>query len=124
MPGAINLLSLDVGTKAVGALWERSNAISDNIANADTPGYRAKSVSFETQLSQALADNQLDSNELSGISPQIQTDEGDISLSDGNGVDMETQMVELMRNQLQYNYLTRGVSDQLSMLKTAAGGGT
>lgn len=124
MPGAINLLSLDVGTKAVGALWERSNAISDNIANADTPGYRAKSVSFETQLSQALADNQLDSGELSGISPQIQTDEGDISLSDGNGVDMETQMVELMRNQLQYNYLTRGVSDQLSMLKTAVGGGT
>lgn len=124
MPGAINLLSLDVGTKAVGALWERSNAISDNIANADTPGYRTKSVSFETQLSQALADNHLDSGELSGISPQLQTDEGDISLSDGNGVDMETQMVELMRNQLQYNYLTRGVSDQLSMLKTAAGGGT
>lgn len=124
MSGAINLLSLDVGTKAIGALWERSNAISDNIANADTPNYKAKSVSFETQLTQALSDNRLSEEEADNISPTVEVSQGDVSLSDDNGVDMETQMVELMRNQLQYNYLTRGISDQLSMLKTAASGGS
>ena len=124
MSGALNLLSLDVGTKAVSALWERSNAISDNIANADTPNYKAKSVSFETELSQALSDNNLTTDEVADVSPTVEVSEGDVSLSDDNGVDMETQMVELMRNQLQYNYLTRGISDQLSMLKTAASGGS
>lgn len=117
------MLSMDVGAKAIDALWQRSNVISDNIANADTPGYQQKSVSFEDQLSQAISDGSLDAGELSGISPQIQVESGNISSSDSNGVDMETQMVELMRNQLQYSYLTRGVSDQLSMLKTAASGG-
>lgn len=122
MSGSINMLSMDVGTKAIDALWKRGNAISDNVANADTPGYHEKSVSFENQLDQALSDNHLDESELSGVSPQLQVDTGTVSTADQNGVDMESQMVELMRNQLQYNYLTRGVSDQLSMLKTAAGG--
>lgn len=123
MSDVINMLSMDVGSKAIDALWQRSNVISDNIANVDTPGYQQKSVSFEDQLSQALTDNQLNANELSGISPQVQVDSGIVSGSDSNGVDMETQMVELMRNQLQYSYLTRGISDQLSMLKTAASNG-
>lgn len=123
MGGVINMLSMDVGSKAIDALWQRSNVISDNVANADTPGYQQKSVSFEDQLSQALAGNHLDANELSGISPQVQVDPGVVSSADSNGVDMENQMVELMRNQLQYSYLTRGVSDQLSMLKTAASNG-
>lgn len=122
MSGSVNMLSMDVGTKAIDALWQRGSIISDNIANADTPGYRQKSVSFEDQLSQAIADGHLDTSELSNVSPKVQVDSGVISSSDANGVDMENQMVEMMRNQLQYNYLTRGISDQLSMLKTAAGG--
>lgn len=123
MAGSIGMLSMDVGTKAIDALWQRSNAISDNIANADTPGYQQKSVSFENQLSQALSDDHLDTNELSSVSPQLQVEPGTNSSADSNGVDMETQMVELMRNQLQYSYLTRGVSNQLSLLKTAASNG-
>lgn len=123
MAGSIGMLSMDVGTKAISALWQRSNAISDNIANADTPGYQQKSVSFENQLSQALSDDHLDTNELSSVSPQLQVESGTNSSADSNGVDMETQMVELMRNQLQYSYLTRGVSNQLSLLKTAASNG-
>lgn len=123
MAGSLNILSMDVGTKAIDALWQRSNVISDNISNADTPGYQQKTVSFEDQLDQALADNHLDANEVSSVSPQIQVQSGNISNADSNGVDMETQMVELMRNQLQYSYLTRGVSDQLTMLKTAASNG-
>ncbi|AYF42583.1 flagellar basal body rod protein FlgB [Ethanoligenens harbinense] len=121
--GSINMLSMDAGTKAIDALWQRSNVISDNVANADTPGYQQKSVSFEDQLSQAISDGSLSAGELDSVSPQVQVESGTISSSDSNGVDMETQMVELMRNQLQYSYLTRGVSDQLSMLKTAASGG-
>lgn len=122
MSGSIDQLSIDIGTKSLNALWERTNVISNNIANSDTPGYQEQTVSFEDQLAGALADNTLTESELDGISPQIVTQEGSSS-PDGSGVDMEQQMVELMRNQLQYNYLERGVSDSLDMLRTAASEG-
>lgn len=122
MSSAVDSLSIDVGTKAIDAYWQQANAISDNIANADTPGYHEKSVSFESALENAISDDHLTSSELSGVNAELQESPEAIDLSDGNGVDMESQMVELMRNQLQYNYLTRGVSGQLSLLKMAAGG--
>ena len=122
MSGSINSLSIDIGSKSLDALWERSNAISNNIANYDTPGYQQQSVSFEDQLSSALQDNNITSSELSQINPTVVTQPGSSS-PDGAGVDMEEQMVELMRNQLQYNYVERGVSDSLDLLRSAASEG-
>lgn len=117
MVGAVDDLVLDVGAKSLSAIWKREGVISDNISNGDTPGYVAKSVSFEDQLSGAIADGRLTSSELSGVNPVITE-----SVS-GSGVDMEQQIIEMMRDQLQYNYLERGVSDHLSLLKTAVSEG-
>jgi flagellar basal-body rod protein FlgB len=122
MSGSIDQLSTDIGVKSLDAMWKRSNVIANNIANSDTPGYKEQTVSFEDQLSGALADNNISESELANINPQVVTQSGSSS-SDGSGVDMEQQMVELMRNQLQYSYLERGVSDSLSLLQTAASDG-
>lgn len=122
MAGSIDTLSIDLGTKSLDALWKRSNVITNNIANNDTPGYQEKTVSFEDQLVGALSDNSLSGSELSNINAQVVTQSGSSS-SDGAGVDMEQQMVELMRNQLNYNYMVRGVNDSLDNLKTAASEG-
>jgi flagellar basal-body rod protein FlgB len=122
MSGSIDQLSTDIGVKSLDAMWKRSNVIANNIANSDTPGYKEQTVSFEDQLSGALADNNISESELANINPQVVTQSGSSS-SDGSGVDMEQQMVELMRNQLQYSYLERGVSDSLGLLQTAASDG-
>lgn len=122
MPGSIDTLFIDLGTKSLNALWKRSNIIANNIANNDTPGYQEKTVSFEDQLAGALSDNSITESELSNINPEVITLSGSSS-SDGSAVDMEQQMVELMRNQLNYNYLVRGVNDSLDNLKTAASEG-
>jgi flagellar basal-body rod protein FlgB len=122
MSGSIDQLSTDIGVKSLDAMWKRSNVIANNIANSDTPGYKEQTVSFEDQLSGALADNNISESELANINPRVVTQSGSSS-SDGSGVDMEQQMVELMRNQLQYSYLERGVSDSLSLLQTAASDG-
>ncbi len=122
MTGSISTIPLEVGSQSLDALWQRAQAISDNIANADTPGYQQKSVSFEEQLAGALSDGQLTAQELSGVSPQ-QTQEAAGGTPDGSAVDMEQQITELMRNQLQYNYMERAVSDNLGLLKTAASEG-
>ncbi len=120
--GAIDTIATDAGTKALQAMWERANVISNNIANSDTPGYTQETVDFESQLQSALSDNTLTATELSSVNPVVQQVSG-IYGADSNGVDMEQQMVELARNQLQYSYLERGVSDNLGLLMTAAKGG-
>jgi len=122
MSGSINMLTVDIGNKSLDALWKRANVISDNISNSDTPGYQVKTVSFENQLKSALADNSISANELFSINPTVNVSDAVLS-SDGNGVDIEQQMVELTRNQLQYSYLERALTDNLGLLRSAASEG-
>jgi flagellar basal-body rod protein FlgB len=116
---SINLLTLDLGNKSLDALWTRANVISDNISNADTPGYKEKDVSFESTLNDALKGNNLTDTKLDNINSQIVTVNGAVDVN-GNSVDMESQMIDLTRNQLQYYYMKKAVSDQLGMLRSAA----
>jgi flagellar basal-body rod protein FlgB len=119
MSGFLDSVTNTVGNKSLDALWLRASVISDNIANADTPGYVAKSVSFEDQLNSALAGNTLSKTQLDGITPKIIENSGTYS-AEGSGVDIETQLIELIRNQLQYSYLGTALSGNLGLLKIAA----
>lgn len=122
MSGSIDTIVTDIGTKSLNALWMRASAISNNISNVDTVGYRAKSVQFEDQLKSALNGNTITTSQLSDINPVETEDAGTYGATD-NGVDLESQMIELTRNQLQYSYLEKGVAGNLSLLLTAASGG-
>lgn len=122
MSGSIDTIATDIGAKSLNALWMRASAISDNIANADTVGYKAKSVEFEDQLKSALSGNTITSSQLSSINPVVTETDGTYGAT-SNGVDLESQMIELTRNQLQYSYLEKGVAGSLSLLLTAASGG-
>ena len=50
--GVYNYINI-LGKAADGA-WARNEAIANNIANVDTPGYKRQDVSFETELQHAL----------------------------------------------------------------------
>ena len=45
---------VNVLDKAADASWLRNDAISNNLANADTPNYKRQDVDFESQLKQAM----------------------------------------------------------------------
>lgn len=123
MSGIISPLSVDIGSKSLNALWTRANVISNNLANNDTPGYKQKYVDFEDQLSEALnSGSYFTKTQLDGINPVVKEEEGTYG-ADYNGVDMESQMIELVRNQMQYSYMERSVQDSLSMLLSASRGG-
>ena len=111
-----------VANESLNALWMRSSAISDNIANVDTPGYKAKMVSFEDSLSQALSDNTLTESEVSGLAPVL-SQTGVTVDQNGNGVDLESEMIELTRNQLQYSYMTKAITGSYNLLSLAANEG-
>ena len=50
MPDAVS----SVLATALDGLATRQNVIADNIANVDTPGFRARAVDFESNLAAAL----------------------------------------------------------------------
>ena len=114
--------------KSMNYLWTKQAAISDNIANAETPGYKAKLVTFEDnlreKLEQALRSNApcrntrqvLSEAEISVIRPEEST------RMDDNGVNVTEQMVELVRNAYQLQYVMNSISTDLATLRTAVRG--
>lgn len=114
--------------KSMNYLWTKQAAISDNIANAETPGYKAKLVTFEDnlreKLEQALRSNTprrntrqvLSEAEISVIRPEEST------RLDDNGVNVTEQMVELVRNAYQLQYVMNSISTDLATLRTAVRG--
>lgn len=121
--------STKVLEKALDATWLRNEAITQNIANVDTPNYKRKTVKFEEYLSDALDKDRKNSaavqtnqnvagSEVDKINPVITTDNSSLSTRlDGNNVDIESEMASLAKNALQYNTLIQSMSKKFSMLK-------
>ena len=89
----------------------RNNIISNNIANADVPGFKKKSVQFENYLAAALKSSKRgEAIDFDKISPTIQVEQGDFfHRMDGNNVDVEEEMVSLYQNTIKYDTLTSGI---------------
>ncbi len=49
--------------KAADASWQRNAAISNNLANVDTPGYKRQDVAFESVLKEALGKSYYESTD-------------------------------------------------------------
>ena len=112
------------------------NVISSNIANADTPGYKAKTMEFESALRDALgADGGLQAQGTDGrhivhketdpVEPEIYDDPNGVESLDGNTVDRASEMAKMAENQLLYDASTEMLKRKLGMLKYAIseGGG-
>ncbi len=115
--------SINLMNKDLDGLWTRQQAISDNLANVETPGYKSKQVSFEDQLQEQLSTNTGSNSDLINRLKNTQpvttvTDDKSLRL-DGNNVDVEQQNIELARTQLNYMYSLRELSDYFSRLKYA-----
>ena len=110
--------------KDLDGLWTRQRAVSNNIANFETPGYKSKSVSFEDLLrAQASDPSKTDEETVQGLeNVQPVTEElQDVYRADGNGVDLEKESLNLARTQLNYSYSLQELSDSFARIKTAIG---
>lgn len=111
--------------KAADASWIRNDILANNIANADTPGFKRKDVQFETYLKNAVAGtdslNETVANiDLNELNCTTYTDQANLSYRyDGNNVDINTENVELAKNQLKYYTLMNSMSQEFSRLKSA-----
>lgn len=120
-------VSMSLLNKDLDGLWTRQQAISDNLANIETPGYKSKSVSFEDQLQQQLAEQGRTKLQqiggIDGVSPVTTVASDETYRADGNGVDLEKENLEMARTELNYMYSLQMVSDEFSRLRTVIDGG-
>ncbi|MBR0597525.1 flagellar basal body rod protein FlgB [Sinanaerobacter chloroacetimidivorans] len=115
--------------KALDGTWQRQKAISNNIANYETPGYKAMNVSFEDSLDREvnrLRGKAMNAEEISKGKESIRnadisvaSDYATLERADGNNVNMELENIEMAKTQIQYQYLTRSMSDMFSRLRYA-----
>jgi flagellar basal-body rod protein FlgB len=100
--------------KGLDMLWLKQKAISDNIANAETPGYKAKSVSFGNVLNDEYYKKNPEAVE--DLKPVITIDHSSIR-PDGNNVDVDKESMELWRTYAQYSYLREKVTSQIKNMR-------
>jgi flagellar basal-body rod protein FlgB len=90
---------LDLGAR-------RQRVIAANIANVNTPGYRAKDLRFDEHLKRAVI------AERKGVAPR----------EDGNTVVMEVESAEMRKNALAYRIYLASLQHQVRMARMAITG--
>lgn len=116
---------VNVLDKAMDASWLRNEALSNNLANANTPGYKRQDINFETQLAKALRHSRYQSMDakvadvkMNRLKPITYTDYAGYSYRiDGNNVDPDTEGVYLAKNQVVYQGLYQSVSEEFKNLQ-------
>ncbi|QDI92970.1 flagellar basal body rod protein FlgB [Salicibibacter halophilus] len=108
----------------------RQQTTANNIANVDTPNYKARKANFEHTLD--AAKQQFDSRRTDGRHFDFggAGDRGAYTSIDrtrsyhhnGNGVDMDKEMAAMANNQIYHSALIDRMDGQFSSLKTALGG--
>ena len=111
--------------KAADASWLRNDAIGNNLANVDTPGYKRQDVAFESVLKKALGkshfrtmDAKVADLDLKRLTPNVYRDYSEYSYRlDKNNVDVDSEGVMLAENQLKYQGLMVGIKQEFSNLQ-------
>jgi flagellar basal-body rod protein FlgB len=105
----------------------REQAISANMANIDTPGYRTRDINFEGELNKAMSGT-LSYAEYGGeraqMSPVVQEVPGLMERPDGNNVSLDREGLLMSETQLQYQIGIQLVKHEFHGLLSAINGGS
>ncbi|WP_445147968.1 flagellar basal body rod protein FlgB [Baekduia sp. Peel2402] len=96
----------------------RQQAIAQNIANVNTPGYKRKDVDFQTALHNAWDAGK---PAVEGASISTTTDDATTMRADGNAVDIDAEASEQAKNGLTYEAVSQLMKTRVSIIKTAIG---
>lgn len=129
----ISLISdsaLQAASLALDGLSLRQQIVGHNLANVDTPGYKAQQVNFESTLQRALdtdtpQDLTLAKTDEAHLSfrdestqfSSITLRQGGSTRADGNNVDIDVEMVQMTETNVRYQALTQLASKKLLLLR-------
>ena len=108
--------------QAISGASTRQQALSANLANADTPGYRRVDVDFHGQLAAAMAGGQTAPAALDGMTftPQTDTSAGAVR-ADGSTVDIDSESAKLAENALDQQTMVQVAQTRIHILESAIG---
>ena len=101
---------------ALRGLATRQRVIADNVANVQTPGFRAGRVEFESALSAALEEGQAPTAEASLLRSTAPT------RTDGNNVNLDDETIAGLETSMRYELATRAMSEKFALLRVAIKG--
>ncbi len=114
--------------KSVDYLWAKQAAHLDNISNAETPGYKVKTVSFEKRFESRLRAAERHGHTRSRTRKVIEdarwtVDEDDeVTRMDDNGVNVLEQSLEAVRTAYQMQYTLQAINNDFTTLGKAING--
>lgn len=118
---------------ALNGLLARQQVTAANVANVDTPGFKASEVNFEASLRQAVsrtrAAGELDRTSNWHLSAsgraevvddpiEVVTNTGTTMRNDGNNVDIDREMVKLAETTIQFSAVSRLVAERYALMRT------
>ncbi len=111
--------------KILQAAGMRQKVIASNIANSDTPGYKARDVKFDNILGRELnlattSVGHISSGNRSGSRSFII--EKNLSWGDGNNVELNVEVAKMTENALVHDAALKILSTKIKMFKAAVGG--
>ncbi len=117
IPSQFQLIS-----KLLDATALRHQAISQNIANVNTPGYQRVDVSFEEQLVRVLQEEGSQSPRWDDLRPQMEPMPVGLSRADGNNVDIDHEMGQLTKNSVLFDTYAHILAAKLNIMRSAITG--
>ncbi|MCL5961963.1 MAG: flagellar basal body rod protein FlgB [Chloroflexi bacterium] len=118
---------------ALNGLAARQREISNNLANIDTPGFKASQVRFEDQLQNAISAKQgtlsprlvssnarhitLGDDDVDHVRPEVIQMTNTSGRLDGNNVDIDKEMVQLADTTISYNALVQLITARISLAR-------
>jgi flagellar basal-body rod protein FlgB len=127
MPDSVNFSGGDRYIKAaLSGLAARQRTIANNVANVDTPNFKASEVRFEDTLRTALSRGNSkiapsDAALQAGVKRTTMM-EATSSRGDGNNVDIEREMEMLAEANLMYSALTQTMSSRIGIMRSVING--
>jgi flagellar basal-body rod protein FlgB len=102
--------------QALSLFQKRHEVLASNIANIETPGYRAHDLkNFDATLKEVFAAGEGEADDSFG--PSVTEDTTAPARADGNTVDLELQMAKLSGNATSYLALVRILGKRLAGLR-------
>ena len=123
--------ALGLHERALLTRLHRSEVLAGNLANADTPGFKARDIDFHEALKQASAPKQspqLDTthqrhmNVMAASGPDLLYRHPLQPSLDGNTVDTQTELLEFSRNTMEYQVNFQFLNSRFSGLMRAIKG--
>ena len=108
---------------------KRNDMLASNIANAGTPGYKARDIDFDRELARQVGDSALRNNDDRHMDDVAGTSDADVQYRvplnpslDGNTVELSVEQMEFSENSLRYMTTLSFLNRRISGLMTAIRG--